>query len=182
MSNSTLFEIDELFIYGSTTMKSSNRSAVCPRPKTTVKMALPVASVDSSRVHMLSYSSPFCADKTSAFHQNYAFEVRLNEIKELIGFSQDEMARLFGVSRSTIVALLSGNVNPNKKIREKIKKFIEFYDLMVKRYANRKYAIRRIFTVPLDIFDNLSPLDFVRKDSEKDHFYDIVAILRRIYG
>ena len=105
----------------------------------------------------------------------------LLEIREIYNLSQDEVADLLNISKSTISKFERGEHAPDLKNYTKYLSFISLIEYLKDNLNDKKYAIRQILHQESKLFGGMNLIGFSKTIGEEG-LNEVISLLKRQYG
>jgi transcriptional regulator with XRE-family HTH domain len=106
---------------------------------------------------------------------------KLIKLREEFKLSQDEIASMLNISKSTISKLERGEHFPDQTNFAKYETLLSLADYLRERLHGRKYAIRELLHFGSKTFADMTPIKFAEKIGEEG-IDEVYAIFKRQYG
>jgi transcriptional regulator with XRE-family HTH domain len=148
-----------------------------------VTVALGVGGIAATKVSRIKGITAFSSGKTHLLDDRSKEEL-INvfvTFREDYRFTQDEVADLLGLSKSTISKFERGEHFPDARALKKYSDFISLLSYLKDKTSDRKFAIRQIFHLESKVFGGLNSFAFAKQVGENG-LREVSSIIRRIYG
>lgn len=106
---------------------------------------------------------------------------RLTKVREYFGLTQDDVANLININKSTLSKLERGEHFPDPANVIKYSTLLEMSYYLKEKLGNKKYAIRQLFTEKSRLFGGMTPIEFSSEIGDEG-IKEVYSTFKRLYG
>lgn len=106
---------------------------------------------------------------------------KLSKVRDDFGLTQEDMAYLLGISKSTISKMERGEHSPDMNSLARYNAFLDLANYLNQNLNGKKYVIRQLFTSQSQVFDGMNPIEFAHTIGEEG-LNEVIYTFKRQYG
>lgn len=106
---------------------------------------------------------------------------RLSKVRNDFGLTQEDMANLLGISKSTVSKMERGEHSPDLSNLSKYQNFLDLANYLNQKLNGKKYVIRQLFTSRSQLFDGMNPIEFSHTIGDEG-LDEVIYTFKRQYG
>ncbi|OFZ52330.1 MAG: hypothetical protein A2381_13790 [Bdellovibrionales bacterium RIFOXYB1_FULL_37_110] len=184
----TFYGIETQFLYGNTCeeIPKSEVPEVAKRKQTNVdvnRVRIKIDPQENVAVICAYPITPYVSSspkKKAVYKYSLSWQKELKQIRQFFKFTQDDLAEILKVSKSTIQKIEYGDTKkPYDNTIERFEAILELKRTVSEKFKNKKYAIRALLNEKLTVFGEKSAIETLKNGDEETIFF-VLATFKRM--